>query len=59
MVSDQLSAAKSIGVDQILLPPTVQNSIDGVDKKINSSATKLEEETEKNSNDIQQILDAV
>ncbi|KAJ0008356.1 hypothetical protein Pint_30228 [Pistacia integerrima] len=59
IVSDYLSAAKSIGVDQIHLPPTVQNSIDDVDKKINSSASNLEKETEKNSNDIQQILDAV
>ncbi|KAJ0075332.1 hypothetical protein Patl1_34644 [Pistacia atlantica] len=59
IVSDYLSAAKSIGVDQIHLPPTVQDSIDDVDKKINSSASNLEEETQKNSNDIQQILDAV
>lgn len=59
IVSDHLSAAKSIGVDQIPLPPTVQNGIDGVDKKINSSASNLEKETDKNANDIHKILDAV
>lgn len=58
-VSNCLSAAKTIGVDQIFLPPSVQNNIDRVDKNINGSASTLEKETHDNSDKIQNVLDAV
>ncbi|KAL9463033.1 hypothetical protein AB3S75_000945 [Citrus x aurantiifolia] len=58
-VSNCLSAAKTTGVDQIFLPPSVQHNIDRVDKKINGSATTLEKETHDNSDKIQKALDAV
>ncbi|KAA8541955.1 hypothetical protein F0562_023107 [Nyssa sinensis] len=58
-VSDYLAAAKQVGVDQIFLPPDVQNNIDQVETNINASAGTLEHETNKNSNDIKNILDSV
>ncbi|KAH9715508.1 Plasma membrane fusion protein [Citrus sinensis] len=57
--SNCLSAAKTTGVDQIFLPPSVQHNIDRVDKKINGSATTLEKETHDNSDKIRKALDAV
>lgn len=58
-VSDYLAAAKRIRVNQFILPPSIQNSIDSVEIKINSSAVTLEHETKKNSKDIQNVLDVV
>lgn len=58
-VSDYLAAAKRIKVNQFVLPPSIQNSIDSVETKINSSAVTLEHETKKNSKDIQNVLDVV
>lgn len=58
-VSDYLAAAKRIKVNQFALPSSIQNSIDSVETKINSSAVTLEHETKKNSKDIQNVLDVV
>ncbi|KAJ7979032.1 Transmembrane protein [Quillaja saponaria] len=58
-VSDYLAAAKRIGVDAVFLPPNVQKSIDDIQTKINSSAANLSSKAEKNSKDIQDVLDSV
>lgn len=58
-VSGYLAAAKGIGIDSTFLPAHVQTNIDNVETKINSSSTTLETKTEKNSTDIQNLLDAV
>lgn len=58
-VSYYLAAAKKIEVDQVFLPPNVQNSIDNVDTKISAAASTLETETKNNSNDIKDALETV
>ncbi|KAF7134645.1 hypothetical protein RHSIM_Rhsim08G0209600 [Rhododendron simsii] len=58
-VSDYLAAAKSIGIDQVSLPTSVQNNIDNVDKEISSAATTLQSETDKNKKHIEDVLDTV
>ncbi|KAF4392126.1 hypothetical protein F8388_004455 [Cannabis sativa] len=58
-VSDYLSAAKRIGVDAVFLPREVQNNIDLIETKINSSATMLSDKTEENSKKIQDGLDSM
>ena len=58
-VSEYLSAAKSIGIASTFLPANVQTNIDHAETKINSSATTLHTKTQKNSKDIQDLLDAV
>ncbi|XP_030546707.1 uncharacterized protein LOC115752594 isoform X1 [Rhodamnia argentea] len=58
-VSDYLATAKQIGVDSTFLPASVQNNIDAVQGKINSSAATLSAKTTKNSKDIQDGLDSM
>ncbi|CAI9772923.1 unnamed protein product [Fraxinus pennsylvanica] len=58
-VSEYLSAAKKVGVDQMFLPPNVQSDIDRIQTKINSSASTLATKTEDNSKDIKNIIDSV
>lgn len=58
-VSDYLSAAKRIGVNSVTLAGDAQKKIDEVDTKINSSATTLSYETDKNSKNIQAGLNTV
>lgn len=58
-VSDYLAAAKRIGVDAVFLPEDVQNKIDLIQTKINSSATTLSKTTEDNSKQIQDGLDGM
>ncbi|KAJ9688813.1 hypothetical protein PVL29_014456 [Vitis rotundifolia] len=58
-VSEYLSAAKRIGIGSTFLPANVQSNIDHAETKINDSATTLHTKTEKNSKDIQNLLDAV
>lgn len=58
-VSDYLAAAKRIGVEAVFLPTEVQNSIDRIQTKINSSATTLSDKTEENSKEIQDGLDSM
>ncbi|KAG8656217.1 uncharacterized protein LOC110613992 isoform X2 [Manihot esculenta] len=59
IVSDYLSAAKGVGVDQIFLPASIHNSINKVDSMINAAATTLGKETDENSDKIQKVLDTV
>ncbi|XP_043720615.1 uncharacterized protein LOC122668109 [Telopea speciosissima] len=58
-VSDYLSSAKQIGVDNVFLPADLQTKIDQVNTKINASANNLSHRTSQNSNDIQHVLDNV
>ncbi|XP_034699632.1 uncharacterized protein LOC117924978 [Vitis riparia] len=58
-VSEYLSAAKRIGIGSSFLPANVQTNIDHAEAKINASATTLDTKTQKNSKDIQDLLDAV
>lgn len=58
-VSEYLSAAKRIGIGSSFLPANVQTNIDHAETKINASATTLDTKTQKNSKDIQDLLDAV
>lgn len=58
-VSEYLSAAKHIGVNSVSLPADLQSGIDAIDAKINSSATTLSYETDKNSKNITDVLDSV
>ncbi|XP_010267446.1 PREDICTED: uncharacterized protein LOC104604681 isoform X1 [Nelumbo nucifera] len=56
-VLDYLVAAKLIGVDQVFLPSDMMAKIDEVQTKINSSAATLADETVKNSDSTQEVLD--
>lgn len=58
-VSDYLDAAKQIQVDQISLPSDVKSRIDQVHSKIDSASFTLEDETKKNKNRIEDILEIV
>ncbi|KAL7099641.1 hypothetical protein ACP275_09G097800 [Erythranthe tilingii] len=58
-VSNYLSAAKKVGVDQVFLPQDVQNNIDKVNTLITSSANTLDSATKNNKYDIFRYLDAV
>lgn len=58
-VSDYLTTAKQIGVDSIFLPASVQNNINAVQGKIDSSAATLSAKTMKNAKDIQDGLDSM
>lgn len=58
-VSNYLDSAKRIGVDSVFLPSSVQTNIENVKTKINSSAATLSSQTSDNSENIQDVLDAV
>ncbi|KAL8464589.1 hypothetical protein ACS0TY_034192 [Phlomoides rotata] len=58
-VSSYLNAAKKIGVDQVSLPPKVQNSIDNVNSLITIAANTLDSVTKDNKDDIFRYLDSV
>ncbi|KAK6118006.1 hypothetical protein DH2020_048250 [Rehmannia glutinosa] len=58
-VSDYLTAAKKVGVDQVFLPREVQNNIDNVNSMITSASNTLESATKNNKDDIFRYLDAV
>nr|XP_043614836.1 uncharacterized protein LOC122586885 [Erigeron canadensis] len=58
-VSSILAVAKGIQVDQVSLPPNIQNHIDRVDKMISAAATSLQFETRKNEKDITRALNDV
>ncbi|XP_077238005.1 uncharacterized protein LOC143879485 [Tasmannia lanceolata] len=57
--SNNLAAAKHVGVDQIFLPADVQARIDEIETKLNRSANDLSSKTDKNSQKIQDLLDFV
>ncbi|XP_073042517.1 uncharacterized protein [Primulina eburnea] len=58
-VSEYLSAAKQINVEQVFLPSNVQTDIDQIQSKINSSANTLASKTEDNSKDIKDLIRSV
>lgn len=58
-VSDYLSQAKQLGVDQVFLPPNVQTDIDQIQTKINSSASNVADKTAENADDMRDLLDSV
>ncbi|KAJ4709692.1 putative Transmembrane protein [Melia azedarach] len=58
-VSGYLAAAKTIGVNSVTLAPDVQNSIDQIDRKINSSTSALSHQTNDNSKKIKDALDSM
>ncbi|XP_073134619.1 uncharacterized protein [Henckelia pumila] len=58
-VSEYLSAAKQINVEQVFLPSNVQTDIDQIQSKINSSASTLASKTEDNSKDIKDLIRSV
>lgn len=58
-VSDYLSQAKQLGVDQVFLPANVQTDIDQIQIKINSSASNVADKTAENADDMKDLLDSV
>ena len=58
-VSNYLSTAKQLGVDQYFMPSNVQANIDNIQIKINASTTFLEEKKDSNPDRIQHVLDSV
>ncbi|KAL7222390.1 hypothetical protein ACSBR1_024146 [Camellia fascicularis] len=58
-VLDYLEAAKHIRVDQLFLPPDVQNNINKVETDINTAATTLEHEARRNQKDIWSFLNSM
>uniref|UniRef100_A0ACD5UWK2 Uncharacterized protein n=1 Tax=Avena sativa TaxID=4498 RepID=A0ACD5UWK2_AVESA len=52
-----LAAAKNIGVDNIFLPDDVQQKIDMVEEKLNSSANEFSARIMQNSNKIKGVVD--
>ncbi|KAF0890767.1 hypothetical protein E2562_004256 [Oryza meyeriana var. granulata] len=55
--SDSLAAAKNIGVDQIFLPVDVQQRIDVIEEKLNSSANEFSTRALDNSKKIKRVVD--
>ncbi|KAG8072783.1 hypothetical protein GUJ93_ZPchr0006g42329 [Zizania palustris] len=58
-LSDSLSAAKKVDIGQFLLPPDVQNQINDIQGKLNSSASELATRTTDNSEKIKKLLNQV
>ena len=58
-VSNYLSSAKQIGVQNVFLPSNVQTDIDEIDLKLNSSASFLEHQSSDTADDIRDLLDSV
>jgi CO dehydrogenase/acetyl-CoA synthase gamma subunit (corrinoid Fe-S protein) len=54
-----LAEAKQVGVDQIFLPPDIQNNIDILGKTTNISAMIPKLKTEQSSKQIQHLLHPV
>jgi len=57
--SDNLSAAKKVGVDQVFLPGNVLGEIDEIVTKVNSSANSLDSRASDNSRKIKDLLNTV
>uniref|UniRef100_A0A1D1Z2W9 Transcription elongation factor SPT6 n=1 Tax=Anthurium amnicola TaxID=1678845 RepID=A0A1D1Z2W9_9ARAE len=55
-VTEFLSLAKTINVDQVILPSDVQGKIDKLNVDLNDAATMLSEKTTENSRKIKQIF---
>ncbi|XP_047327881.1 uncharacterized protein LOC124931460 [Impatiens glandulifera] len=58
-VSVYLSAAKQISVDQVILPSNIQDDIDRIQTKINSSSNTLDTRTKDNAHKINWLLNTV
>lgn len=58
-VSNYLSSAKQIGIQNVFLPSNVQTDIDEIDLKLNSSASFLEHQSSDTADDIRDLLDSV
>ncbi|XP_031096709.1 uncharacterized protein LOC116000966 [Ipomoea triloba] len=58
-VSGYFSAAKQISVDKVFLPANVQSDIDGIQSKINSSASDLAQTAADNKDDIKDVIESV
>ncbi|GJN22485.1 hypothetical protein PR202_gb10050 [Eleusine coracana subsp. coracana] len=58
-LSDSLSAAKRVDIGRFLLPADVQNQINDIQVKLNSSATDLVTRTTDNSEKIDKLLNRV
>lgn len=58
-VSQYLSEAKNIGVEQVTLPENIQNKINDIQTKMDSAATTLSDKTNDNSRKIRTVLDNV
>lgn len=54
--SGSLAAAKNIGVDQIFLPVDVQQRIDIIEEKLNSSANEFSARSLDNSKKIKNVV---
>ena len=55
--SGSLAAAKNIGVDQVFLPVQVQQKIDVIEDKLNSSANEFSTRALENSKKLKQVMD--
>lgn len=55
--SGSLAAAKNIGVDQVFLPVQVQQKIDVIEDKLNSSANEFSTRALENSKKIKHVMD--
>ncbi|KMT18993.1 hypothetical protein BVRB_2g030900 [Beta vulgaris subsp. vulgaris] len=58
-VSDYLSSAKQIGVQNIFLPSNVQTDIDEIDMKITASSSLLDHQSTDAADDIRDVLDSL
>ncbi|KAL5988125.1 hypothetical protein ACLOJK_035888 [Asimina triloba] len=57
--SNNLAAAKAVGVNRVFMPAAVQTDIDQIQRKLNSSSNELSSRTLDNSHNIQDVLDDV
>lgn len=58
-MSDYLSSAKQIGVQNIFLPSNVQTDIDEIDMKITASSSLLDHQSTDAADDIRDVLDSL
>lgn len=58
-MSDYLSSAKQIGVQNIFLPSNVQTDIDEIDMKITASSSLLDHQSTDTADDIRDVLDSL
>lgn len=58
-VSNYLSSAKLIGVQNVFLPSNVQTDIDDIDMKISAASSFLDHQSTDTAGDIQDVLDSV
>lgn len=58
-VSNYLSSAKLIGIQNVFLPSNVQTDIDDIDMKISASSSFLDHQSTDTADDIRDVLDSV